>query len=137
MISFFRKKLLPSQINFDIGLATHIGRVRKLNEDSIICIDLSQIDISVRACAVADGLGGYEGGEIASKSALKLLFAKRRSLFAETRPLLANAGCRDWFIIHLVHPRRGGGCHVAQRQKRIVPAAGLESPNRPRLPVGK
>jgi PPM family protein phosphatase len=71
MISFFRRKLFPSRINLDIGLATHTGKVRKLNEDSMICIDLSKADNSVRACAVADGMGGYEGGEIASKSALE------------------------------------------------------------------
>jgi len=72
MISFFRRKLIPSRINLDIGLATHTGKKRKLNEDSIICIDLSKADSFVRACAVADGLGGYEGGEIASKSALEV-----------------------------------------------------------------
>jgi len=71
MISFFKRKILPSRINLEIGQATHTGRVRKLNEDSIICVDLSKADRSVRVCAVADGLGGYEGGEIASKTALE------------------------------------------------------------------
>ena len=70
MIRFFKRKLIPNRINADVGLATHTGMVRSINEDSIICIDLPQADIAIRICAVADGLGGYKGGEIASKVAL-------------------------------------------------------------------
>ena len=71
MIRFFKRKLITNRINADVGLATHTGMVRSINEDSIICTDLPQVYIAVKICAVADGLGGYEGGEIASKVALE------------------------------------------------------------------
>jgi serine/threonine protein phosphatase PrpC len=103
MISFLRRKLFPSRINMDIGLATHTGKVRKLNEDSIICIDFSKEDRLIRACAVADGLGGYEGGEIASKSALET-FSKSLTESINTlnkdgkKPILANDFIRRMLI---------------------------------------
>jgi serine/threonine protein phosphatase PrpC len=71
MIRFFKRKLTPNRINADVGLATHTGMVRSINEDSITCTDLPKVYIAVKICAVADGLGGYEGGEIASKAALE------------------------------------------------------------------
>ena len=59
------------------GSATNIGIVRDHNEDSLICMDLSIAGGVKGSCpglyAVADGLGGHEGGEIASDLALKVL----------------------------------------------------------------
>lgn len=67
---FFKRKLMPISLKYDVGSSTSPGKVRTLNEDSIICVDLPMVDVSGRVCAIADGLGGYEGGEIASKTAL-------------------------------------------------------------------
>jgi len=65
-----------------LGHATHPGRVRPLNEDSFLSLMLagsslrSQADESkglpmlLGLFAVADGMGGHEGGEVASKLAL-------------------------------------------------------------------
>ncbi len=48
-----------------IATATDVGRVRKKNDDSVLA--------DVPLIAVADGMGGYEGGDVASKLAMETL----------------------------------------------------------------
>ena len=50
-----------------IGAATDVGRVRDHNEDSFL------IDEAAGLVAVADGMGGHRGGEVASAAALEAL----------------------------------------------------------------
>lgn len=47
------------------GSATDVGRVRQANEDSLVAAE--------RVYAVADGMGGHRGGEVASSVALDVL----------------------------------------------------------------
>ena len=47
------------------GAATDVGQVRSLNEDGVLA--------SGSLCAVADGMGGHRGGEVASAMALAAL----------------------------------------------------------------
>jgi len=64
-------------INIEIGKVTGVGLVRDHNEDGFLTFELSlgggMKGIQFCLAAVADGLGGHEGGEIASDLALRVL----------------------------------------------------------------
>jgi len=63
------------RLKYDIGQCSDIGSVRSSNEDSLISLNIGPNPYEKRISlhAVADGLGGYEGGDIASKMALQVL----------------------------------------------------------------
>ena len=56
---------------------THIGKSRGRNEDNYICLDLSGRGLfpwhPLQLLAVADGIGGHAGGELASSLAVEIL----------------------------------------------------------------
>jgi len=61
-----------------IGQRSDVGRARELNEDSLLVLFLvptfeSRPYPALGLLAVADGMGGHEGGEVASKLALQVL----------------------------------------------------------------
>lgn len=62
-------------IRHQVGKGSHRGRQRKENEDSLATLEHTQILKSVSqpigVFLVSDGLGGYQGGEIASQIAVK------------------------------------------------------------------
>ncbi|MCK5720459.1 MAG: Stp1/IreP family PP2C-type Ser/Thr phosphatase, partial [Thiomargarita sp.] len=53
---------------------TDTGRIRKHNEDYI------SIDKSLGLAVLADGMGGYQAGEVASKTAIKVIIEQLNSL---------------------------------------------------------
>lgn len=79
---------LPGGMKLHSHARTHVGR-RDNNEDSLFS------DSSLGLFAVADGLGGYEGGEVASQLAIQTLveFVKRNQADAEaTWPYALDPG---------------------------------------------
>jgi len=65
-------------MNVSVGAATDIGQVRERNEDSYLIVE--------PLYAVADGMGGHRGGEVASSLALETvqgMFERREGSLAE------------------------------------------------------
>ncbi|MEM7115446.1 MAG: Stp1/IreP family PP2C-type Ser/Thr phosphatase [Chloroflexota bacterium] len=60
----------PTSYAHDVGAISDVGMARQLNEDSFMTLALTQNNRSVNQpigiYVVADGMGGHEGGEIAS-----------------------------------------------------------------------
>ncbi len=52
---------------------TDIGKKREINEDNYICLPLAQESMTPYLLAVADGMGGHSGGEMASTIAIDVL----------------------------------------------------------------
>ncbi|MBN1657260.1 MAG: protein phosphatase 2C domain-containing protein [Anaerolineae bacterium] len=68
----------PKGIRLIVGQRSDPGQVRELDEDSVLAIHVTPTYQAVTSpvlglFAVADGMGGHEGGEIASKLALQVL----------------------------------------------------------------
>ena len=69
-----------SGLQYVWGTCTDVGRVRSNNEDSVLSMEMLSSFESRSAsnflCAIADGVGGNQKGEVASKLALQILAAK-------------------------------------------------------------
>jgi protein phosphatase len=59
----------------NVAVRTHRGRRRRNNEDSVLAVELD----GELLLAVADGLGGERGGEVASAEAIRVLEAEMRA----------------------------------------------------------
>jgi len=62
-------------LGIDVGFSTDTGRVRQRNEDNFFVCDPAVHDIANRGLlfAVADGMGGHQGGQTASALAVEVL----------------------------------------------------------------
>jgi len=70
-------EFLGPDLRLVVGYRSDTGRVRELDEDSLLAISLAPSyearTTALGLFAVADGMGGHEGGEVASKLALRVL----------------------------------------------------------------
>lgn len=67
---------------------THVGLVRKVNEDSIVALP----DLGI--WAVADGMGGHMGGDFASQTVIDALQSLPKDLLAQDLVLQTRAALR-------------------------------------------
>lgn len=67
----------PASIDLRVGRQTDVGMLRQLNEDSLCTMELvwnnQSKNIPVGVYVVADGMGGHEGGEVASGLTIKAI----------------------------------------------------------------
>lgn len=73
-----RQKLRrPDSATLVVGHRTDVGEERPLNEDSLLALGISAVFRSVNApvglFAVADGMGGHEAGDVASRLAIQTI----------------------------------------------------------------
>jgi protein phosphatase len=67
----------PSTLHMRMAHCTDVGRVRDLNEDSLLALELVRVrrsvNQSISVLAVADGMGGHAAGDVASGAAVDTL----------------------------------------------------------------
>lgn len=68
MIAAWRRAAPPA-VALESASRTHLGRVRAINEDRVFVSD------AARCWAVADGMGGYRGGDVAAQAVVDALRA--------------------------------------------------------------
>ncbi len=76
-------KLSARGDNYDAAVVTDVGTVRVNNEDACVLWGDGKGEVLV---AVADGIGGYEGGEIASRLAVEITLESYRDAPASWGP---------------------------------------------------
>jgi serine/threonine protein phosphatase PrpC len=84
-----------STVVLEIATRSDPGRVRPHNEDSM----LASPDLGL--VALADGMGGYNAGEVASSMATSLLGSGMAAAFAERRPGARGADGHSWARVAL------------------------------------
>lgn len=96
-----------------VGQATDTGVARQSNEDSLLVLDFSEnaslTDRPLALFVIADGMGGYEGGEIASALASKVV---------------SESVSKS--LVELVESSGGGSQRVSSLLMDAVLAAGVE-----------
>jgi PPM family protein phosphatase len=81
----------------EVASATHPGMVRSHNEDSIAA------DAELGLAVLADGMGGYNAGEVASGIAVALISAEMKKALTDGKPeALDNGGAERLLSSHAV-----------------------------------
>jgi hypothetical protein len=85
----------------EVATATHPGMVRSHNEDSIAA------DAEIGLAVLADGMGGYNAGEVASGIAVELIKVEMKKALAGKRPDELNGSNAEQLIARLWWSRYG------------------------------
>lgn len=78
---------------FDIAGQTHVGLVRKENQDGFLAVRLAAGDRQYACLVVADGMGGHLDGRLASETAIKTVKSHLNAPTIAT-PTTPNGGWR-------------------------------------------
>jgi serine/threonine protein phosphatase PrpC len=83
----------PANVNWQIAGLTDVGMKRELNEDDFLMIEAETPEASPYGLyAVADGMGGHERGEVASRLTLETIWEQ----FTQRPPPLESALFDEW-----------------------------------------
>ncbi len=127
---------------------TDIGRQRSHNEDS--CYPLStkrqaHDDLAPRLAIICDGIGGHEGGEIASQLAIQTLQLQVRALLNEiadqSEPVSPEVMCEELAAIvrvvnNMISAQNDSQAREARRRMGTTLVMALQLPQRLKLPGG-
>ena len=78
----------------EIATATHAGMVRSHNEDSIAA------DAEIGLAVLADGMGGYNAGEVASGIAVAMISTEMKQKLSGGRAEVLNGGAERFLAEH-------------------------------------
>ncbi len=94
----------------EVATRSDTGRVRPHNEDSVF------VDLELGLALLADGMGGYNAGEVASGMATRLMASGLANAFAQSPPAERKLDGRTWVLTALAE-------EVAQTNTTIHEAA--------------
>jgi serine/threonine protein phosphatase PrpC/cbb3-type cytochrome oxidase subunit 3 len=88
-----------NEVHYRLGAKSDVGRIRKINEDSMLLRDLSadfaDSGLSVVIDVVADGVGGHTAGDVASQLTISAIDNNIKDLLTNTR-IMTIPDAREW-----------------------------------------
>ena len=94
----------------EVATATHPGMVRSHNEDSLAA------DAGIGLAVLADGMGGYNAGEVASGIAVELIRTELKKALASTNPEELNGTDAERLITTYAARANNAIYHASQSQ---------------------
>jgi serine/threonine protein phosphatase PrpC len=97
----------------EVATATHSGMVRSHNEDSIAA------DAEAGLAVLADGMGGYNAGEVASGIAVELIKTELKAALEIKKPEELNGQGAEQLIVEKTGRANNAIYEAAQRQPQF------------------
>ena len=96
--------------SIDMATATHPGMVRSHNEDCIA------VDPQIGLAVLADGMGGYNAGEVASGIAVAMITAEMKKAIAKVNPQEFDLAAAEKMLAEHAVKANGAIYHASQTQ---------------------
>jgi len=112
---------MTDQIKISFAAGSDRGKVREQNQDSVLISKFEHSDVIL--LQVADGVGGYAGGEVASKLTVEVMQASVAKAI-----LLANSGAgyaSDWLEATLQHAIKEANLQLIKQQSLLADLADM------------